>query len=60
MFDHLLNNEQKKLREETRDFVKSILKKMILDMAADKIQFPKEFLQEAKKIGIAYSQFVFG
>ncbi len=49
MFDHLLNIEQKKLRDEVRDFVKSIPKKMILDMDADKIQFPKQFLQEAGK-----------
>ncbi len=49
MFDHLLNNKQRKLRDETRDFVKSIPKKMILDMDTDKIQFPKEFLQEAGK-----------
>ncbi|MCP4720274.1 MAG: acyl-CoA/acyl-ACP dehydrogenase [Desulfobacteraceae bacterium] len=47
MFDYLLNEDQKKLRDETRDFVKSIPRKMILDMDADKIQFPKEFLQEA-------------
>ena len=49
MFDYLLNNEQKQLRDEARDFVKSIPRKMILDMDADKIQFPKEFLQEAGK-----------
>lgn len=47
MFDHLLNDQQKKLRDETRDFVKSIPRKMILDMDADKIEFPREFLQEA-------------
>jgi len=47
MFEHLLNDEQKKLKLEVRDFVKSIPRKMILDMDADKIQFPKEFLQEA-------------
>jgi len=47
MFDYLLNDEQKKLRDETRDFVKSIPRKMILDMDAEKIQFPKEFLREA-------------
>ena len=47
MFDYLLNEDQKKLRDETRDFVKSIPRKMILDMDADIIQFPKEFLQEA-------------
>ncbi len=45
MFDYLLNDEQKKLRDETRDFVKSIPRKMILDMDAEKIQFPKEFLK---------------
>jgi alkylation response protein AidB-like acyl-CoA dehydrogenase len=49
MFDYLLSDKQKKLRDETRDFVKSIPRKMILDMDADKIQFPKEFLQEAGK-----------
>jgi alkylation response protein AidB-like acyl-CoA dehydrogenase len=47
MFDYLLNKNQRKLRDETREFVKSIPRKMILDMDADKIQFPKEFLQEA-------------
>ncbi|WP_299978905.1 hypothetical protein [Desulfobacula sp.] len=45
-----LKLEQKKLRNEVRNFVKSIPKKMILDMDADKIQFLKEFLQEAGKI----------
>ena len=39
MFDYLLNDEQKKLRQEARDFVKSIPRKMILDMDGDKIQF---------------------
>ncbi|MBU1698357.1 MAG: acyl-CoA/acyl-ACP dehydrogenase [Proteobacteria bacterium] len=49
MFDYLLNDKQKQLRDAARDFVKSIPRKMILDMDADKIQFPKEFLQEAGK-----------
>jgi alkylation response protein AidB-like acyl-CoA dehydrogenase len=49
MFEYLLNAQQKKLRDEARDFVKSIPRKMILDMDADKIQFPREFLQEAGK-----------
>jgi alkylation response protein AidB-like acyl-CoA dehydrogenase len=49
MFDHLLTPEQIKLRDEARDFVRSIPKKMILDMDADKIKFPKEFLVEAGK-----------
>ncbi len=49
MFDYLLNDKQKNLRDEARNFVKSIPKQMILDMDNDKIQFPKEFLQEAGK-----------
>ncbi len=47
MFDYLLTDEQKKLKQEARDFVKSIPRQMILDMDADNIQFPRQFLQEA-------------
>ncbi len=47
MFDFLLTEEQKKLRQEARDFVKSIPRQMILDMDENKIQFPKAFLQQA-------------
>jgi len=47
MFEYLLNDDQKALQAEARDFVKSIPRQMILDMDQDKIQFPKEFLQEA-------------
>ncbi len=51
MFDFLLTEEQLKIREEVRDFVKWVPRKMILDMDADKIKFPKEFLQEAADAG---------
>ncbi len=47
MFDYLLTDQQKALKQEAREFVKTIPRQMILDMDADKIQFPKEFLQEA-------------
>ena len=47
MFDYLLDENQLKLRDEVRDFVKSIPRKMILDMDEDKIKFPTEFLQAA-------------
>jgi butyryl-CoA dehydrogenase len=47
MFDYLLNDDQLKIRDEVRDFVKSIPRQMILDMDAEKIRFPREFLQEA-------------
>jgi len=47
MFDFLLSDEQIKIRDEARDLVKWVPRKMILDMDSDKITFPKEFLQEA-------------
>ncbi|MFZ5571636.1 MAG: acyl-CoA dehydrogenase family protein [Thermodesulfobacteriota bacterium] len=49
MFDYLLNEEQRKIRDEARELVKWVPRRMILDMDADKIKFPKEFLQEAGK-----------
>ncbi len=47
MFDHLLTQEQLRLRDEVRDLVNWVPRQMILDMDQDKITFPKEFLQEA-------------
>ena len=49
MLEVFLSEEQKKLREEVRDFVKSIPRQLLLDMDADKVRFPKEFLVEAGK-----------
>ena len=47
MFDYLLSDETKKIRDEARNFVKWVPRQMIMEMDADKIKFPKEFLQEA-------------
>jgi len=47
MFDYLLTGKQRQLRDEVRDLVKWVPRQMILDMDADKITFPREFLQEA-------------
>ena len=49
MFDFLLNDDQRKIRDEARDFVKTIPRQMILDMDSDKLTFPTEFLEEAGK-----------
>jgi alkylation response protein AidB-like acyl-CoA dehydrogenase len=49
MFDYLMTPEQLKLRDETRDLVKWIPREYILDMDADKIKYPKEFMAEAGK-----------
>ena len=47
MFDYMLTKEQLKIRDEARELVKWVPRQMILDMDADKIKFPKEFLREA-------------
>ncbi|HYA40472.1 MAG TPA: acyl-CoA dehydrogenase family protein [Syntrophobacteraceae bacterium] len=52
MFDFLLSEKQIGIREEVRDLVRWVPKKMILDMDADKIRFPKEFLREAGRRGL--------
>ncbi len=49
MFDFLMTEEQKKLRDEVRDFVRWVPKQLILDMDAGKVTYPKEYLEEAAK-----------
>jgi butyryl-CoA dehydrogenase len=47
MFDFLMTEEQKSLRDEARAFTRWVPKEMILDMDAEKINFPHEYLKEA-------------
>jgi butyryl-CoA dehydrogenase len=47
MFDFIMTEEQKKLRDEAREFTRWVPKEMILAMDAEKIQFPHEYLREA-------------
>ena len=47
MLDVFLTDERRKFRQEVRELVKSIPRQLILDMDADKIQFPHEFVREA-------------
>jgi alkylation response protein AidB-like acyl-CoA dehydrogenase len=47
MLEVFLTEERKKFREEVRDLVKSIPRQLILDMDADKVEFPYEFVREA-------------
>ncbi len=52
MFDFLLSDEQRALREEVRDLVRWVPRQLILDMDADRVRFPKEFLREAGRRGL--------
>src|SRR3990172_1694287 len=47
MFDHLLTEEQRRVRDDARDFVKATPRQLILDMDQDKVRFPREWLLEA-------------
>jgi alkylation response protein AidB-like acyl-CoA dehydrogenase len=49
MFDFMMTDEQLKLRDEARAFTKWVPREMILDMDAEKIHFPHEYLKEAGK-----------
>ena len=57
MFDFLLGKEQLALRDEVRDLVRWVPRQMILDMDAERLRFPKEFLREAGRrnlMGVRY------
>jgi alkylation response protein AidB-like acyl-CoA dehydrogenase len=47
MLEVFLTEEQKRLKREVQDFVKSVPRQLILDMDADKVKFPYEFVTEA-------------
>jgi alkylation response protein AidB-like acyl-CoA dehydrogenase len=46
MIDALLTENQKKLQGEARNFVKWVPRKLLLDMDADRIRYPKEYVAE--------------
>jgi acyl-CoA dehydrogenase len=47
MFDAILTPEQKALRDEVRAFVKGVPRQLILDMDADRVRYPREYVEEA-------------
>ena len=59
MFDFMMDETQKQLRNETRAFVKEVPRQLLLDMDNEKVQFPKEFLVDAGKnnlLGLRFSK----
>jgi len=49
MLEVFLTEERRKFRQEVQDLVRSIPRQLILDMDADKVEFPHEFVREAGK-----------
>ena len=59
MLEPLLTDGQKALREEVRKFVKSVPRQLLLDMDADKIRYPREYVVDLAKnnlLGLRFSQ----
>ena len=52
MIESLLTEEQKKLRDKVRAFVKGVPRQLLLDMDADLVQYPREFVEEAAQRGL--------
>jgi acyl-CoA dehydrogenase len=46
VFDAILTAEQKKLRDEVRAFVKGVPRQLILDMDADRVRYPRGYVQD--------------
>lgn len=58
MIEVMLNESQRRLRDEVREFVKAVPRQLLLDMDADKVRYPRQFLEDAarrKLLGIRFS-----
>lgn len=58
MIEALLTESQKELRDEVRDFVKWVPRQLLLDMDADNITYPREYVTEAARrnlLGLRFS-----
>lgn len=47
MFDFIMTAAQRRLRDEARAFTRWVPQRLILDMDAERVQFPREYLREA-------------
>jgi acyl-CoA dehydrogenase len=47
MFEAMLTDEQRALRDQVREFVRSVPRQLILDMDADRVRYPRDFVREA-------------
>jgi len=45
----MITQEEKKLQQEVRDFAASIPRQLLLDMDAEQVSYPREFIEEASR-----------
>jgi alkylation response protein AidB-like acyl-CoA dehydrogenase len=59
MLDSILTDSQLQLKKEVREFVKWVPRSLLLDMDADKVRYPHEYVVEAAKrnlLGLRFSR----
>ncbi|MBS4023600.1 MAG: acyl-CoA/acyl-ACP dehydrogenase [Dethiobacter sp.] len=59
MFDFLLDERQRKLKEEVRSFVRGVDRQLILDMDAEKVTYPADYVRSlaaAKLLGLRFPE----
>lgn len=49
MLEPVLTEQQRALRDEVRAFVKSVPRQLLLDMDADRVRYPREYIEEAAR-----------
>jgi len=52
MFEAMLTDEQRALRDEVREFVFSVPRQLILDMDADRVKYPRDFVRQAGRLNL--------
>jgi len=52
MFEPMLTADQRRLRDDVREFVRSVSRQLILDMDADRVQYPRDYVREAGRRGL--------
>jgi acyl-CoA dehydrogenase len=52
MFEAILTDQQKALRDEVRGLVKNVPRQLILDMDADRVRYPREYVQDLARHGL--------
>jgi alkylation response protein AidB-like acyl-CoA dehydrogenase len=58
MLEPLMTDKQRSLRDEVRQYVKSVPKQLLLDMDADKVRYPRDYvvgLAKKKLLGLRFS-----
>lgn len=59
MLEAILSAEQRQLREEMRDFVRSVPRQLILDMDAERVRYPRGYIEALagkKLLGLRFPQ----